>query len=73
MGMGMVPELHPDVRGVWKKCQITNFNMPNVLFSMKYALKSFPGLADVGDPHGDGDGPRAPSRCQGGLEKISND
>ena len=25
---------------------------------MKYALKSVPGLADVGVPHGDGDGPR---------------
>ena len=23
---------------------------------MKYSLKSVPGLADVGDPHGDGDG-----------------
>ena len=33
---------------------------------MKYALKSVPGLADVGVPHGDGDGPRTPSRC---LEK----
>ena len=30
---------------------------------MKYALKSVPGLADVGVPHGDGDGPRAPPRC----------
>ena len=58
MGMGMVPELHPDVRGVWKKFQMTNFTMPNILSSIKYALKSFPGLADVGDPHGDGDGPR---------------
>ena len=25
--------------------------------SMIYALKSVPGLADVGVPHGDGDGP----------------
>ena len=32
---------------------------------MKYALKSAPGLADVGVPHGDGDGPRAPPRCLG--------
>ena len=52
---------------------MTNFYRPNYVSSMKYALKSFPGLADVGDPHGDGDGPRAPPRCQGGLEKISND
>ena len=70
--MGMGPELHPYVRGVWKKCLMTNFTMPNNLSSMKYALKSGPGLADVGDPHGDGDGPRAPPRCQGGLEKMSN-
>ena len=34
---------------------------------------SVPGLADVGVLHGDGDGPRAPPRCQGGPEKISND
>ena len=26
---------------------------------MKYALKSIPGLADIGVPHGDGDGPIA--------------
>ena len=38
--------------------------------SMKYALKSVPGLTDVGVPHGDGDGPRAPPRCPGGPEKI---
>ena len=30
---------------------------------MKYALKSVPGLADVGFLHGDGDGPRTPLRC----------
>ena len=34
---------------------------------------SVPGLADVGVLHGDGDGPRAPPRCPGGPEKISND
>ena len=33
--------------------------MPNNIASMKYALKSVPGLADVGVPHGVGDGPRA--------------
>ena len=27
--------------------------------SMKYSVKSVPGLADVGVPHGDGDGPVA--------------
>ena len=52
---------------------MTNFTMPNNTSFMKYALKSVPGLADVGDPHGDGDGPRASPRCQGGPEKISND
>ena len=36
---------------------MTIFDMPNNLFSMKYALKSVPGLADVGVPHGDEDGP----------------
>ena len=63
MGMGMVPELHPDVQGVRKKFQMTNFTMPNNISSMKFALKSVPGLADVGDSHGDGDGPTTPSRC----------
>ena len=36
---------------------MTNFDMPNNVSSMKYALKSVPGLADVGVPHGGGDGP----------------
>ena len=36
---------------------MTNFNMPNKVSSMKYSLKSVPGLADVGVLHGDGDGP----------------
>ena len=55
MAMGMVPELHPDVLGVRKKFQMTNFTMTNNISSMKYTLKSVPGLADVGVPHGDGD------------------
>ena len=42
-----------------KKFQKTNFTMPNTSSSMKYALKSVPGLANVGVPHGDGDGLRA--------------
>ena len=37
---------------------MTNFTMPNNSCSMKYDLKSVPGLADVGVPHGDEDGPR---------------
>ena len=39
---------------------MTNFYMPNNVSSMKHALKSDPGFADVGVPHGDGDGPRTP-------------
>ena len=48
------------VGGVRKKFQMTNLTMPNNISSMKYSLNSVPGLADVGVPHGDGDGPRAP-------------
>ena len=54
---------------VWKKFQMTNFIVPNNSFSMKYALRSVPGLADVGVPHGDGDGPRTPPRCMEGVWK----
>ena len=36
---------------------------------MKYTLKSVPGLADVGVPHGDGDGPEAPARFTEGAGK----
>ena len=63
----MVSELHPDVRGVLKKIQMTNFTMPNNISSMKDALKSIPGLADVGVPHGDG--PRTSARCLEGVRK----
>ena len=35
---------------------------------MKCALKSIPGLADVGVPHGDGDGPR--TLASGSRSKI---
>ena len=41
---------------VRKKGQITYLTMPNSIFFMKCAEKSVPGLADVGVPHGDGDG-----------------
>ena len=51
----MVLELHSGAEGVWKKFQMTHFDMPNNVSSIKYALKSVPGLADVGVPHGDGD------------------
>ena len=42
---------------------MTNITMPNNSCSMKYALKLVPGLADVGGPHGVGDGPRTPPSC----------
>ena len=41
------------IKGVWKKFQMTLFDMSNNVFSMKNALKSVPGLADVGVPHED--------------------
>ena len=62
MGMGMVPELHPDVREVRKKFQMTNFTMPNNVSAIKNALKSVPGIADVGDPHGGEDCSRTQAR-----------
>ena len=43
--------------------------MLNNVSSMKYALKSVPGLPDVGVPHGDGDGPRTSPRCMGRVWK----
>ena len=46
------------MEGVWKKFQVTNFNMPNKVSSMKYALESVPGLPDVGVLHGGEDSPR---------------
>ena len=52
-----------------KKFQMTHFTMLNNIFSMKFALKLVPGLADVGVPHGDGDGPRTPPRCLDGANK----
>ena len=68
-GMGIALELHPDVRRGQEKIQMTNFTMPNNFYSMKYSLKSVPGLADVGVLHGDGYGPRTPPRCVGGSGK----
>ena len=65
MGMGMVPELHPDVQGARKNFQMTNLTMPNNISSMKYSLNSVPGLADVGVPHGVEDGPRTPAPGSG--------
>ena len=57
MGLGIALKLYPHVWRVMKNFQQTNFTMPTNMSSMKYALKSVPGLADVGV------GPRAPPRC----------
>ena len=48
---------------------MTNFDMPNKVSSMTFALKSVPGLADVGVLHGDGDG--APELRPQGLDQKS--
>ena len=70
-GNGDGPRTPPRwLEGVWKKFQMTNFTMPNNISSMKYALKSVPGLADVGVLHGDGDGSWTPPRCLEGSGKI---
>ena len=49
--------------GARKKFQMINLTTPNYFCFMKYALKSVPGDADVGVPHGDEDGPGTPPRC----------
>ena len=69
MGTGMVPEPHLYVWGGLEKIKMTYFTMPNNMSSMKLALKSVPGLPDVGVLHGDGDGPRTPPRCLEGSGK----
>ena len=70
MGMRMAPELHPDGwRGSGKKFQMPNLAMPNNFSFMKCAEKSVPGLADVGVPHGDEDGPITPPRWLEGVWK----
>ena len=61
------------MEGFWKKCQMTNFIMPNNVSSMNYALKSVPGYTVVGVLQGNGDGPRAPPRCLRGQEEVSDD
>ena len=35
-----------------KKLKMTNLTIPNNMFSMKFALKSVPGLAAIGVLHG---------------------
>ena len=49
--------------------EMTNFTIPNNISSVIYALKSVPGLADVGVLHGDGDVPRTPPRWLEGVWK----
>ena len=44
---------------------MANLIMHSNLCYLKYALKSVPGLADVGVLHGDGDGPRTPAPGSG--------
>ena len=65
MGLGLAPELHPDVWRGRTKFQMTNFTMPNNISSMQYSLKSVPGSTDVGVPHGVEDGPRTPAPGSG--------
>ena len=51
---------------------MTNFTMPNKICSIKYALKSVPGLADVWVSHGDGVDPELHPDVWTGQEKVSN-
>ena len=44
---------------------MTNFDTPKNISSMKYALKSVPGIADAEVPHGDWDGSRTPTPGSG--------
>ena len=69
MGMGMAPELHPDVWSGRKKFPMTNLTVLSNFCFMKYALKSVPGLADVGVLHGDGVGPQNSTKMSGGSGK----
>ena len=55
---------------VREKFQMTNFIMPNNSCSMKYALKSVAGLADVGVHHGDGMAPGPHQDVWRGREKV---
>ena len=62
MWLGMAPEPHS--RGLEGSGKVSSYylTMPNKSSLMNYALKSVPGVADVGDPHGCEDGPRTPAR-----------
>ena len=59
------------MEGFWKKFQMTHFDMPINVTTVKYALKSVTGLADIRVPHGL---PQASTLMfGGGHEKVSND
>ena len=62
MVLGIAPGPIQMSGGSRKKFQMTNITLPNKMYLVKYALKSVPGIADVGDPHGGGDGARTPPR-----------
>ena len=47
-GDGDASEHYPDVRMGQEKIQMTHFAMPNNFSSLECALKTVPGLADVG-------------------------
>ena len=65
MGMGMAPELHPDLWRSQNFFQMANLTMPNNVSSMKFAQKSVSGFADDGVPHGVGDGSVTPAPGSG--------
>ena len=59
--------------GGLKKVSKANFDMPNNVSSMKYALKSIPGIADVGVSMGMGMAPELNTDVGRGPENFSND
>ena len=69
MGVGMAPGPHPDVWRGQKKVSSDYFTMPNNVSSMKCALKSVPGLPDVGVPMGMGMAPELHPDVWRGSEK----
>ena len=50
---------------------MTNFTMPNNSCFTKHALKTVPGVADVGVPHGGEDGPPE-QRPEGSDQKFDH-
>ena len=62
-----IPLLNQSLKNVVVMANISNL----ISVRRKIALKSVPGIADVGVSHGDGDGDghRAPPRCPGGYGK----